>query len=63
MDELCATQEATMRSNPVVRFEILGPDAQWLRDHCGALCGWSMEVMDAAPQGHVVGLSHGATTV
>jgi predicted enzyme related to lactoylglutathione lyase len=52
-----------MSSNPVAWFEIVGPDAKRLRDYRGALFGWSMDVMDADPDGHMVGLSHGATAV
>ena len=48
-----------MSGNPEARFEIVGANAKRLRDHHG----WSIEVMDADPDGHVVGLSHGATTV
>ena len=50
-----------MSGNPVAWFEIAGSDAKRLRDHYGAPFGLSMEVMDADPDGHVVGLAHGAT--
>ena len=50
-----------MSGNPMVWFEIVGSDAKRLRDYRGAPFGWSIEVMDAGPDGHVVGVSHGET--
>jgi predicted enzyme related to lactoylglutathione lyase len=35
-----------MSGNPVAWFEIVGPDAERLREYYGALFGWSMEIMD-----------------
>jgi predicted enzyme related to lactoylglutathione lyase len=52
-----------MSGKPVAWFEIIGSEAKRLRDRYGAPFGWSMEVMDADRDGHVVGPSHGLTAV
>jgi hypothetical protein len=51
-----------MSGNPVAWFEIVGPDAKRLRDYYGALFGMNLTIaFFADPDGHVVGLSQGAT--